>query len=407
MGPRPGEAAQTAPDGDGAPISARRPGDAKQRASSRAALLLVDDRPENLLALEAVLEPLGQRMVRANSGEEALRHLLVDDIAVIVLDVQMPGIDGFETAERIKQRDRTRDIPIIFLTAISQGLDHRLRGYGTGAVDYIFKPVEPEVLRAKVAVFLELHLKSRMLQDQREDLARKTTDLERSNRDLEQFAYIASHDLQDPLRVIAGFIELLADRLGEHADPQAREWMTRITATAERMSALISDVLAYARAGVGTAVMEPVDLDAALRAGLENLGDLTGEQGVDLRCCRLGWAMGSFVDMTQVFQNLVGNAVKFQDPGASPVIDISAEVRDGMVTVSVADNGRGVHEDRFERVFQVFERLEGDPYPGTGLGLAVCRKLVERAGGRIWMEGNEDKGVVVRFTLPAVAAAPA
>lgn len=366
------------------------------------ALLLVDDRPENLLALEAVLEPLGQRMVRASSGEEALRHLLVDDIAVIVLDVQMPGIDGFETAERIKQRDRTRDIPIIFLTAISHGLDNRLRGYDTGAVDYIFKPVEPEVLRAKVSVFLDLHLKTRLLHDQREDLARKARDLERSNRDLEQFAYIASHDLQDPLRVIAGFIELLSDRLGEDADPKAGEWMRRITETAERMSLLISDLLAYARAGTGPAPVEVVDLEAALRAGLANVGELTGERRAEVRFGDLGQAMGSLGDMTQVFQNLLGNAVKFADPEVPPVVEVSAERQDAMVTVSVADNGRGVQEDRFERVFQVFERLEGEPYPGTGLGLAVCRKLVERAGGRIWMEANQDRGVIVRFAVPAV-----
>ncbi|MEO7837583.1 MAG: response regulator [Acidimicrobiales bacterium] len=369
-----------------------------------AALLLVDDRPENLLALEAVLEPLGQRMVRAYSGEEALRHLLSDDFAVIVLDVQMPGIDGFETAERIKQRDRTRDIPILFLTAINPELGHRMRGYATGAVDYIAKPVEAEVLRAKVAVFLELHLKTRMLLEQSAELVRKTDDLERSNRELEQFAYIASHDLQDPLRVIAGFIELLSDRLGEGADVQAAEWMTRISATTERMSALISDLLAYARAGVSAGSMEPIDLDAALRTAVGNLGDLIGAPGVDLRLGPLGRAMGSFADMTQIFQNLLGNAIKFHDAGVSPVVELSAENKKGVVTVSVADTGRGVHEDRIERVFQVFERLEGDPYPGTGLGLAVCRKLVERAGGRIWMERNEGPGVVVRFALSAVEA---
>lgn len=390
----------TAPDGDGVPLSAKRPASGP-RPGQTASLLLVDDRPENLLALEAVLEPLGQRMVRAHSGEEALRHLLSDDISVIVLDVQMPGIDGFETAERIKQRDRTRDIPIIFVTAINQDARHRMRGYAAGAVDYIFKPVEAEVLRAKVGVFLDLHLKNRMLVEQREELARKSEDLERSNRDLEQFAYIASHDLQDPLRVIAGFIELLAGRLGDGADPRATEWMTRITATAERMSGLIADLLAYARAGVTSTAPEPVDLDAALGAALDNLGDLSREQGVELRCGRLGWGMGSFGDVTQVFQNLVGNAVKFRRPGIPPEIEVSAERRDAMITVSVADNGRGVPEDRRERVFQVFERVEGDPYPGTGLGLAVCRKLVERAGGRIWMEGGHGSGVVVRFALPA------
>ena len=371
-------------------------------SSDPAALLLVDDRPENLLALESVLAPLGQRMLRARSGEEALRHLLTDDVAVIVLDVQMPGLDGFETAAQIKQRERTADIPIIFLTAISQDLEHRLRGYGTGAVDYIFKPVEAEVLRAKVSVFLDLHRKSRLLQEQAEQLARRSSDLERSNQDLEQFAYIASHDLQDPLRVIAGFIELLGDRLGGVDDPDVREWMARITATAERMSSLISDLLAYARAGAATPPPVPVDLDATLGLALECLGPAITAAGAAVHVGALGHAMGRVVDLSQVFQNLVGNAVKFGRPGVAPVVDVTAEVDGGTVSVSVRDNGRGVPEGDFERAFGVFQRVDGEPYPGTGVGLAVCRKIVEQAGQRIWMVANDGPGVTVRFTLPAV-----
>ncbi len=370
-------------------------------APPQPALLLVDDRPENLLALEAVLEPLGQRMVRANSGEEALRHLLADDIGVIVLDVQMPGIDGFETAEQIKQRDRTRDIPILFLTAISHGLDNRLRGYGTGAVDYVFKPVEPEILRAKVAVFLELHLKTRMLQEQRHQLARQKAELERSNRDLEQFAYIASHDLQDPLRVIAGFIELLRDRLGGQ-DPQAQEWMARITSMAARMSDLIADLLTYARAGMDSSPLEAVELDTAFDLALQNLSTVIQKERVEIRRAPLGQARGSPTALTQVFQNLLSNAIKFHAVDLVPVVEVGAEREDGIVRVSVTDHGPGVPEDQLERVFQVFERLEGEPYPGTGVGLAVCRKVVERAGGRIWMENNDGSGVTVFFTLPAV-----
>ena len=373
---------------------------------STSALLLVDDRDENLLALEAVLEPLGHRMLRARSGEEALRHLLTDEVAVIVLDVQMPGLDGFETATEIKQRERTSDIPIIFLTAISQDLEHRLRGYDTGAVDYIFKPVEAEVLRAKVSVFLELHLKTRQLRDQADELARKSADLERSNHDLEQFAYIASHDLQDPLRVIAGFVELLGDRLGDAGDPTVREWMARITSTAGRMSSLIADLLAYARAGAGAAPLEPVDLDAALARAVDDLGPFLADAGASLRCGALGSAMGHAGDLTQVLRNLIGNAVKFGRPGVAAKVDVGAEVAGGSITVSVRDNGRGVPEADTERAFQMFERLDGEPYPGTGLGLAVCRKILQRAGQRIWMAPNDGPGVTVHFTLATVPGRP-
>ena len=399
----------TAPDGAGAPVSARRAGLGPRPGNEQrpAALLLVDDRDENLLALEAVLEPLGHRMLRARSGEEALRHLLTDEVAVIVLDVQMPGLDGFETATEIKQRERTSDIPIIFLTAISQDLEHRLRGYDTGAVDYIFKPVEAEVLRAKVSVFLELHLKTRQLRDQADELARKSADLERSNHDLEQFAYIASHDLQDPLRVIAGFVELLGDRLGDADDPTVREWLARITSTAGRMSSLIADLLAYARAGAGAAPLEPVDLDATLARAVDDLGPFLVDAGASLRCGALGSAMGHAGDLTQVLRNLIGNAVKFGRPGVAAKVDVGAEVAGESITVSVRDNGRGVPEADMERAFQMFERLDGEPYPGTGLGLAVCRKILQRAGQRIWMAPNDGPGVTVRFTLATVPGRPA
>jgi CheY-like chemotaxis protein len=142
-----------------------------------ARILLVDDRPDNLLALEAILASLGQTLVRASSGEDALKALLADDYAVILLDVQMPGMDGFETAAHIKRRERTRDIPIIFLTAINREPQHAFRGYSTGAVDYLAKPFDPWVLRAKVAVFVDLHRKNRQLRRQAELLAERMSGL--------------------------------------------------------------------------------------------------------------------------------------------------------------------------------------------------------------------------------------
>jgi signal transduction histidine kinase len=363
-------------------------------------LLLVDDRPENLLALEAVLEPLGHRLVRAGSGEEALRHLLTDDVAVIVLDVQMPGLDGFETAAAIKGRERTRDIPIIFLTALSRESEHRLLGYATGAVDYIFKPVEPDLLRAKVAVFLELHLGARRLKEQGELLAWRTAELERSNADLEQFTYIASHDLQEPIRVITGYLELLAEELGDDLGDAGRSWIEKATASAGRMEALVADLLVYARTGAGTFTPTPVDLDDALGAALADLARAIEEAGADVRADHLGVALGAPTELRRVFQNLVGNAVKY---GATSV-RLSAERSPGWVAICISDNGIGVPEGDLRRVFGMFERVEGQPYPGTGLGLAVCRRLVERAGGHIWMERNRTGGVSVSFTLPAVGS---
>ena len=178
--------------------------------AARANILLVDDRPENLLALEAILSSLDQTLVRATSGEEALKALLSDDFAVILLDVQMPGMDGFETASHIKRRERTRDIPIIFLTAINREPQHAFRGYSAGAVDYLAKPFDPWVLRAKVSVFVELYLKNRQLREQAEMLRSQLDDPSRD---------ALRRDLADRLRAVEDQVELLTLQAKVTIDP--------------------------------------------------------------------------------------------------------------------------------------------------------------------------------------------
>jgi signal transduction histidine kinase len=365
------------------------------------ALLLVDDRPENLQALEAALAPLGRRMIFAASGEEALKQLLVDDVAVIVLDVQMPGIDGFETAEAIKRRERTRDIPIVFLTAISREQEHQLRGYETGAVDYIAKPVDPELLRARVKVFTELRLKAREIEEQRAQLAHKSAELARSNADLEQFAYTASHDVQEPLRVISGYLELLAERLDGSLDDESRQWIDRSRKAAERASLLVRSLLVYARAGAGEPVARAVPLGDAVTSALEHLSPLVDETGATVTVAQdLPTVVAEEVQLMQVVQNLVANSLSHRGD-TPPHVSVSAASDGRTVTVSVVDDGPGVPEDAHERVFGLFERVEGGPYPGSAIGLAICRKIVERHGGRIWLEPVQPHGTAVRFTLRA------
>jgi CheY-like chemotaxis protein len=256
-------------------------------ALGKAGVLMVDDRPDNLLALEAILQPLELRLVRAASGEEALKRLLNDEFAVILLDVQMPGMDGFETAAHIKQRDRTSGIPIIFLTAISREVQHQLRGYDAGAVDYLAKPFEPEVLRAKVAVFVDLWAKNQLLQRQsellelrlqerdraQEALARQAMELERSNAELEQFAHVVSHDLQEPLHTLSGFLELLSEQHVKVLDEDGQLYVERAMAGADRMRQLVRDLLEYARVSTSVQPFGTVDMQAAVDGVLADLHD--------------------------------------------------------------------------------------------------------------------------------------
>ena len=378
---------------------------------TKAAILMVDDRADNLLALEAILQPLQHPLVRAMSGEEALRRLLSEDFAVILLDVQMPGLDGFETAAHIKRREKTRHIPIIFLTAMSREIHHQLRGYGAGAVDYLAKPFEPEVLRAKVAVFLELHEKTELLRRQsallkerleerdraQAALARQATELERSNAELEQFAHVVSHDLQEPLHTMAGFLDLIAE--SDKLDDETRLYIERALAGADRMRRLILDLLEYSQVSTKGQELAPTDTGAVFEEVLSNLHAPIEESGAAITHDELPVVMGDAWQLGQLFQNLVDNALKFR-AGDSPEIHIGAERTEDEWLFSVRDNGIGIDPRYAVHIFTVFQRLHGrGEYDGTGIGLAICRKIVERHGGRIWVESDEGSGATFYFTL--------
>jgi len=360
-----------------------------------AKMLLVDDKPENLVALEAALKPLGQELVTAQSGEEALRCLLETEFAVILLDVQMPGMDGFETAARIKERERSRHIPIIFLTAISRELHQQLRGYEVGAVDYIAKPFDPWVLRSKVAVFVDLYDKTQRVQAQAELLAR-------SNAELEQFAEVVSHDLRNPLVSVVGYLQMLAEGSTGDLIGETKDFVERALRAAESMGSLIDDLLSYALAGKAVGTIQATDAGQAVERAVSNLhGDIEAANA-RVRTGDLPVVRADSSQLTRLFQNLIGNSVKYRCAERALEVDIGAERRDDHWLFSVTDNGAGVVSDEAGSVFTMFYRgSSSEGRPGTGIGLAICKKVIEAHGGRIWAEPRDDGGTVVRFTLPA------
>ncbi len=362
-----------------------------------APILMVDDRVENLVALETVLAELGEPLVRAASGEEALMRVLDQDFAVILLDVQMPGMDGFETASLIRQREKSRMTPIIFITAsISQDEQYVFRGYSYGAVDYIFKPLSPPVLRAKVSVFVDLFKLARRLAAQAEEL-------KRSNAELEQFAYVASHDLREPLRKIINFSQLIEQRYKGKLDEQADSYLTRVVEAAARMQTLITDLLEYSRAGKEHRPFEVLQSEALLERALENLGVVIQESQAVVTHDELPPVRGDATQLTELFQNLISNAIKFRG-SRPPAVHVGARAEDGRWVFSVADNGIGIPPEYKESIFAVFKRLHRkEEYPGTGIGLAICKKVVEHHGGTIWVESELGRGSTFHFSLPKAA----
>lgn len=240
----------------------------------------------------------------------------------------------------------------------------------------------------------------------KEALDKANEELLRSNHDLEQFASIASHDMQEPLRMVSGFVELLGQRYGDKLDDKAKEYIAFAVDGAKRMSALISDLLRYSRAGGMDLVLASTSIDAVLGTVLINMKSSIVESGADITHDPLPTAMVDVGQFTQLLQNLIGNAIKFRGADRPCRVHVSAEAKGNEWVFSVRDNGIGIDPQFKDRIFAIFERLHGrDEYEGTGIGLAICRKIVERHGGRIWVESTPGEGSVFFFTIPASSQA--
>lgn len=363
-------------------------------------VLLVDDNEANLVALEALLGSLPCELVRATSGNEALRLLLKREFAVVLLDVQMPEMNGFEVARYARENPVTREVPIIFLTAMHRTEESMLRGYGTGAVDFLLKPINAPVLLGKVRVFLELYTGKRRLHD--EVLAHRKTlhALEESNTALRHFTNAASHDLRAPLRAIRGFLEALADESGEQLNDQARDYLNRCRRASQRMEALLSSLLGYAGLQKPVTLTE-IDCNALLEQVQADLGEIISVHDVTLEVGPLPVITSDAARLYQLFLNLVGNAIKFRRPEEPPRVVVSAQSSGNSHVFCIEDNGIGVDPRHGRAVFDAFRRLHTDGrFEGSGLGLTICQHIVEQLGGRIWMESAQGQGSRFYVELP-------
>ncbi len=261
--------------------------------------------------------------------------------------------------------------------------------------------VDVDDMRQRIVAELEAS------QAAREQLDEQTVELRRSNAELEQFAYVASHDLQEPLRKVASFCQLLEKRYGDELDERGVEYIAFAVDGAKRMQVLINDLLTFSRVGRINATHVEVDLDAALDAALDNLGAAIEESGAEVvrPPSKLPAVVGDPTLMTMLWQNLIGNAVKFRREGVTPRIVVECEPGEGEWSFNVSDNGIGIAEEFVDKVFVIFQRLHGrDVYTGTGIGLALCKKIVEYHGGAIWIDTARSTGTQIRFTLPEIPA---
>ncbi|MEP6700241.1 MAG: response regulator [Bacteroidota bacterium] len=407
-------------------------------------ILLVDDREDNLFSIAAILEKDHYNIIKANSGRAALKILLTEyDFSLILMDVQMPDLNGFETATIIYERDKLKNIPIIFITAYSNDEDHIFKGYKMGGVDYIYKPINPELLRVKVSVFVELYRKNLQLQFQEkklltanrslqkeieerkisedkiqqlnQQLTENNTHLKQVNDELDQFAYMASHDLQEPLRKIQMFSDKIL--LRKEQDGEAEKYFSKIISASRRMQSLINNLLDFSRHSVSSSDFKVTDLNQLVK---ETLTDL--EIDIEKSTAQINYSnlpvISAVPDLMQrLFYNLLSNAIKFRKKDVSPIIDIKAEKMqpaellksmghtNGSIyyKITVSDNGIGFDNKHSEDIFKVFKRLHSfQDFEGTGVGLAICKKIVEKHGGFISAESIVDQGSSFILCLPEI-----
>ncbi|WP_244224360.1 hybrid sensor histidine kinase/response regulator [Corallococcus sicarius] len=385
-----------------------RPTNVMVPGSRPARVLLVDDVPSNLFALEAILEPLGAHLVSVRSGDEALKALLLDEYACVLMDVQMPGLDGLETARLVRARERTKHLPILFITALSRETAYITRGYEYGAVDYLLKPVDPDILRAKVSVFVELYQRGEQLRQQALELAerrRVEEELQRATELEQQIVGIVGHDIRSPLAAIltTASLQLARDTM---PDGQ-RKAFERVARAGERIQRIVDQLLDFTRARLGGGI--PVvpgagDLNELCCKVTDELRAAQPDRTVLCEFTRESLPGTWDLDrLAQALANLLDNALKYS-PTDTPVRIRTSEQGADTVHVEVHNSGAPIPTHLRDTLFQPFRRgVDTDRRESLGLGLYIAHSIVQAHGGTLRVESTHESGTTFFLCLPRQA----
>ena len=352
-------------------------------------VLVAEDDRATQSRLVAYLKEWGYSPVAVSDGAQAWDAFLTGDFKCVVSDWMMPNMNGLELVKAIRGYEQDAYVYVILLTGQTDKQD-LVEGMEAGADDFVTKPFDKEELRVRLRA-------GRRITELEERLAER-------NRELSIFTSVASHDLREPLRTISGFIGLFERKFKGHIDEEANEYIQFITDGAKRMRNLITDLLSYARMEAGESEFEDVNTREIAEEKLVGLGAAIDECGATVDLGELPTIRGDRTQLSQVFQNLIGNAIKYRGE-ASPIVKVDARIEDDHWLFSVVDNGIGIPSAQLSAVFEPFRRLHGvgSQYKGSGIGLAICKKVVERHGGRIWVESEPGGGSAFYFTIPTGA----
>jgi two-component system, sensor histidine kinase and response regulator len=353
-------------------------------------ILLVDDRPENLLSLEEILAREGRHFIKVTSGAEALKEVLKNDqIGLIMLDVQMPDMDGFEVARLLKSNVKTRDISVIFVTAINREEQYVLKGFEEGAVDYLQKPLDINVTKAKVNVFEQLYFYQKKLKS-------TVSELERINKQLEKFVYIVAHDLKSPLSGIIGMLSILELDDNILKSEETLEYVSLLSSAAHHLSDMITSILEYSKGNIDQQKKEQVDANELVN---QIAFLLFPPKHITIKTIgTLPTFTTQKIKLQQAFQNLISNAIKYNDKPQGK-IEIGYKEKGDFYEFYVNDNGPGISDRDQEKIFGLFQTTDNKTNrdSSTGVGLNIIKMMMEEQGGKIWVESHPGEGSTFFF----------
>lgn len=365
-------------------------------------ILLVDDRTENLYALENILASENRTILKASSGEEALKIAFSEDLSLILLDVQMPVMDGFEVAHLLKQTNRTKKTPILFVTAISKEKKYMLKGYQEGCIDYLFKPLDIDITQAKVNTLLKFY-------EQQRELEFKNIELAKLNQEKNYFLGVASHDLRNPIGNIISLVNILEDELRDQLSDDLREMLHMMQDSGRDMLELLNNLLDVSKIESGNMNLKLKNNSIAeiiQKSINDNIRTANAKQIIlDYNIAdNLPNVCFDRIHLQQVLNNLISNAIKFSFGNTH--VEINVRLKKEEVIISVKDQGQGIPSNDIHRVFLPFARTSVSSTNGeksTGLGLTIAKRIVEAHGGNIWLSSEVGKGTTFFFSLPTRA----
>jgi two-component system, sensor histidine kinase and response regulator len=364
-------------------------------------ILVVDDKRENLFAIETVLKGLDVELIKATNGNDALKETLHHDFVLALLDIQMPGMDGYELASILREEPKTANLPFIFISAVYTEPANVFKGYELGAFSFISKPFEPKFLINKVKLFVDKYLYEAALEEKNKELEKKNEQLTEAYKELDFFTFSVSHDLRTPLRFINGYSNILKEDFQEILNEGALSVLEKVSNTAKEMDLMIDELLMYSDLGRRELRKSKIDVNQMASFVKNEVLKEYAAEGITFQIDDLPEAYGDHFMITQVFTNLISNAVKFSLPKPNPEVLITGESKADVNIYKIKDNGVGFNMDYAYKLFGVFQRLHTkEEFEGMGVGLAKVKRIITRHGGNVWVESEIGKGSTFYFSLP-------